>query len=427
MTPLAIHGGTPVIPGNLHRPYPPVGAVEHDYVARALDSGVLWGPWAPRTRELEERWAARIGVPHCVALATGTAALHCAIAGCGAGIGDEVIVPAFSFIATATAVTMAGAIPRFVDVEEATGNIDARQVEAALTPRTRAIVAVHLHGLPADLTALQAIASRAGVALIEDASQAHGATIDRREVGGIGDAGTFSLNATKTLAGPEGGLLTTSSTAIYNEVARMRVFGTEWREGQRMIRDADSLGYNYRIHELTAAFTLARLTAFDEETAIRKRNAERLRDGLAGLPGVQVPPADGTRTHIYQMFRVRLDPAALGLDLDAESFRERVVAALQAEGAQWWIWERKSLPEYTLFQTRNRHGRGFPWSVSPAHASLTYHPDEYPVAMATARDAIFTYGHYPQNPPELIDLYVEAFQKVWRNVESLVMTGVEQE
>jgi perosamine synthetase len=227
---LAIFGGNPVIDNKeLHGQYPVIRSNERQRITAVLDSGILWGPWAPMTRELEQKWAERVGVNFCAALNSGTAALHCALAGCGVRLGDEVIVPAYSFIATASSVLMVGAIPIFVDIQSKTGNINPALIEAAITDRTKAIIAVHLHGLPADMEELRSIAQRHQLYLIEDCAQAHGATYQGEFVGSLSDVGTFSLNATKVLAGPEGGLLTTNSETIFNRAAKMRVFGTEWK------------------------------------------------------------------------------------------------------------------------------------------------------------------------------------------------------
>lgn len=416
---LAILGGDPVIPPGMHGRYPPVGGREREYLGQVLDSGVLWGPWAPMTRRLEAEWAERTNVRHCVALNSGTAALHCALVGCGVGPGDEVIVPACSFIATASSVLMAGAVPIFVDVESESGNIDPAHVEAAITEQTRAIIVVHLHGLPADMDRLQDVAQRYGLHLLEDCAQAHGARYRGRPVGGLSAVGTFSLNCTKALAGPEGGLLTTNSDDILNRAAKMRVFGTEWRNGEQIVRDADSLGYNYRTNELSAAFTLARLEAFDSEQTLRVENAVRLINGIKLLPGVSVPTALAGKEHVFQMFRIRISEGAVRRDLSAAEMRERIVAALVAEGAIWWIWERKPLPAYNLFQTLNADGRGFPWSLTGTRQGIRYRPEDYPVSVATCDDSIFTSSHFPPNGPDLIDLYVEAFKKVWDNLDAV--------
>jgi len=418
---LAIFGGNPVIANKeLHAQYPPIGINERQRIATVLDSGILWGPWAPMTRELEQKWAERIGVSYCAALNSGTAALHCALAGCGVKLGDEVIVPAYSFIATASAILMVGAIPIFVDIQPETGNINPELVEAAITDRTKAIITVHLHGLPADMEQLRAIAQRHQLYLIEDCAQAHGAIYQGKAVGSLSDVGAFSLNATKVLAGPEGGLLTTNSNAIFNRAAKMRVFGTEWREGKQIVRDADSLGYNYRINELMAAFALARLESLDSEQEVRISNAQHLINGIKDLPGVSVPPLQvENRNHIFQMIRVRINAEILELKLSSEELRERIVLALVAEGVNWWIWERKPLPAYSIFQSLNADGDGYPWCLPQARKNISYHPENYPVSLATSRDSIFTTAHFPPNTANLMELYVEAFHKVWANLDAV--------
>jgi dTDP-4-amino-4,6-dideoxygalactose transaminase len=409
---LAVLGGPSVIRAEAHRRYPAVGARELEYIRLVLESGVLWGPSAPRVRQLESAWAERIGVRHCVAVDSGTAALHCAVLACGIVPGDEVIVPAYSFIATASPVLMAGATPVFVDVDATTAAIAPDRVREAVTARTRAIIVAHLHGLPGDVEPLQEIAAANGLALIEDCAQAHAARYRGRPVGAFGNVGTFSLNATKTLAGPEGGLLVTNSDDIYNRVAKIRVFGTEWRDGERIRRDADSLGYNYRTNELMAAFTLARLEVFDEENACRVANAHRLLRGLDGLAGLELPRIFPDRDHVFQMFRIRVGEAARMIGMPAGMLREKVVRALQAEGARWWIWERKPLPHYALFQAPH-DGRKWDWR---AHA--------IPNSEALASDAIFTYAHYPPNNGDLMDQYVEALRKVWNRLD-VVATRVD--
>jgi dTDP-4-amino-4,6-dideoxygalactose transaminase len=267
---------------------------------------------------------------------------------------------------------------------------------------------------------LRNIASQHRLALIEDCAQAHGATFDGVPVGGLGDVGAFSLNATKALAGPEGGLLTTDSDEILNRAARMRVFGTEWRDGKRIIRDADSLGYNYRTNELAAAFALARLESFNAEQEVRAANAQRLIDGIRDLPGISVPPTLTDREHVFQMIRVRVDANRLNYCGAAEELRDKIVAALTAEGAQWWAWERKPLPAYSLFQSRNAEGGHYPWCLPQVRGDITYRPEDYPVSLATAQDSLFTTAHYPPNGALLMDLYIEAFRKVWSELDVVV-------
>ncbi len=417
---LALLGGTPVITDkSLHRNYPPVRRRERERIAAALDSEILWGPWAPMTRELERRWADRIGVRYCAALNSGTAALHCALVGCGIKPGDEVVVPAYSFIATASAPLMAGAIPIFVDIESDTGNINSALIESVITEQTKAIVVAHLHGLPADMDAIRTISRTYGLHIIEDCAQSAGARYMGASVGSLSDAGAFSMNATKVLAGPEGGLLTTNDEQVFNRAARMRVFGTEWRNGEERIRDADSLGFNYRTNELMAAFTLARLESFDDERESRIKNALHFLKSVKDLPGLSFPPTPEDRDHIFQMIRLRIDNQSLGYALSAEELRERIVLALTAEGANWWIWERKPLPSYAIFRSLNAEGGNFPWCASKTRKDMTYRTEDYPVSLDTARDSIFTASHFPPNGLQLMDLYIEAFRKVWANLDAV--------
>ena len=183
MSKLAITGGPPAIPqGKRLAPYPEIGAAERQRIDRVLASGKLWAPWAPMTRELEETWAAYVGTVHCRAVSSGTAALHCALVGCGVGPGDEVLVPAYSYLASAATVFLTGACPVFVDVR-ADGNLDPEKASLAITGRTKAIIAVHLHGAVADMSAIMELAKKYSILVIEDCAQAHGAVIDGRRVG----------------------------------------------------------------------------------------------------------------------------------------------------------------------------------------------------------------------------------------------------
>jgi dTDP-4-amino-4,6-dideoxygalactose transaminase len=235
-------------------------------------------------------------------------------------------------------------------------------------------------------------------------------------VGGLADVGAFSLNGTKVLAGPEGGLLTTADEAIFNRAAKVRVFGAQWKEGQRVIGDTDCLGYNYRMTEFVAAFTMARLRSFDREQAIRIENARRLIDGIRDLEGVVSPPdVPSDRTHIYQMVHVRLEPDRQKL----ANFRDRIVKALRAEGTNFWVWQRRPLPGYTVFQQVNNHPDAHPWSLRRNRKSIEYRIEDYPVALSLAQNSLYTASHYPPNSTELMDLYAEAFRKVWAHRDEL--------
>src|SRR5438093_11219844 len=209
------------------RRWPILTDADRAAVARVLNRGVLSGVGAPEARGLEAEFAAVVGRRFCLATNSGTSALHIALAAAGVGPGDEVIVPALSFIATAQAVLHQGAIPVFADVEPDTYNIDIADAARRVTARTRAIVPVHLHGLPADMDAVLALARRAGLVVIEDAAQAHGATYRGRPVGTLGDMAAFSLNSTKNFPAGEGGLFVTASEELHARAARVRLDGLE--------------------------------------------------------------------------------------------------------------------------------------------------------------------------------------------------------
>ena len=183
---LALDGGPPLVDVADHAPWPDITDEDRAEVLAVLDRGVLCGANAPAVAGLERDWAEYLGVDHCIATNSGTAALHTALASLGVSPGDEVIVPAYTYISTAAAVAHQGAVPVFCDIDERTFNIDPARIEERLTDRTAAIMPVHLHGLPADMEAIQAIADRHGLAVIEDAAQAHGATYKGKKAGALG-------------------------------------------------------------------------------------------------------------------------------------------------------------------------------------------------------------------------------------------------
>jgi perosamine synthetase len=288
---------------------PQMGEEEKELVWSALSSGAL--AQGPRVRELEERFAAFIGVPHAVATSSGTTALHLALLGYGVGAGDEVITVPFTFIASANSILYTGARPVFVDVEEETFNIDVSQVEAAITPRTRAIMPVSLYGQPADLPALAAIAERRGLALVEDAAQTHGAAIGDRNSGSWG-AGCFSFYPTKNMTTGEGGMITTADAELADRVRLMREHGMKVRYHH------DTLGYNFRMTDIHASIGLAQLPKLEARNARRREIAARYD---AELDGVITPAVRPGVTHVYHQYTIRVARR----DEFAELLRERGV------------------------------------------------------------------------------------------------------
>jgi perosamine synthetase len=251
----------------------------------------------------EERFAAAAGCVHGVACSSGTAALHLVLAALGIGAGDEVIVPTFTMIATANAVTYTGARVVLVDAGAQSWNLDVAQVEARITPHTRAIVAVHTYGHPAEMGPLCDIASRHGLALLEDAAEAHGAAYRGAAVGSLGDAAVFSFYGNKIVTTGEGGMVTTNDERLARTVRRLRdhAFSEErhfWH---------GYLGFNYRMSNLQAAVGLAQTERLPQLVAARRRNAERYRERLEQVNGLTLPGERPDVTNVFWMYALLVE------------------------------------------------------------------------------------------------------------------------
>src|SRR5437870_3839407 len=279
---------------------PDVGREELDAIKAALFSGVLTN--GPRTKTFEEVFASRHEVSHAVAFANGTVALAAVYLALGIGPGDEIIVPSMTFISSATSVLHVGARPIFAEVTEDTFNLDPADVKSRLTSRTRAILAVHYGGQPADLSDLGSIARDAGVALIEDAAEAHGASYRGRPVGGFGRAAMFSFTPTKNVTTGEGGLVTTNDEELANKLRLLR------NHGQTSLYQHDLLGYNWRITELQAAMGVVQLKKLDAILGRKWSNATYMRRRMSDQVSVELPVARDDRTHAYMLFTLKVKP-----------------------------------------------------------------------------------------------------------------------
>ncbi|HSJ53653.1 MAG TPA: UDP-4-amino-4,6-dideoxy-N-acetyl-beta-L-altrosamine transaminase [Anaerolineae bacterium] len=325
---LAIDGGTPVRAGMLPYGRQAVDQEDIDAVADVLRSD--WLTTGPKVAEFEAAWSRVAGAPHAVAVSSGTAALHAAAFGAGIGPGDEVIVPPLTFAASANCVLYQGGRPVFVDVQAGTLNVDPASVEAAVTPRTRAIVAVDYAGQPADLDELRAIAERHGLWLIEDAAHAIGATYKGRAAGSISDLTTFSTHPVKHVTTGEGGVITTADDEVAQRLRWFRNHGITTDHRQRAAKggwfyEMVDLGYNYRLPDINCALGLSQLRKLDGWLARRRAIAACYHRAFAGMPTVEplaVRPDRETAWHIYPIL-LELE----GLRQD----RAQVFAALRAE------------------------------------------------------------------------------------------------
>lgn len=274
---------------------PTMGEEEKQLVWSALESGFL--AQGTRVHELEERFAEYVGVPHAIATSSGTTALHLALLGYAIGEGDEVITVPFTFIASATSILYTGARPVFVDVRPDDFCMDPSLVEAAITPRTRAIMPVSLYGQPADMPAIAAIAERHGLAVIEDAAQSHGAAIGDRKSGSWG-AGVFSFYPTKNMTTGEGGMVTTTDGELADGIRLLREHGMKVRYHH------DVLGYNFRMSDIHASIGLAQFAKLPGYNARRQEIAARYD---AELRGVITPAVRPGVTHVYHQYTIRVN------------------------------------------------------------------------------------------------------------------------
>ena len=324
MSALAIHGGTPV----RTKPFggwPVFGREEEEALLAALRSGIWGSIDGTYVKQLEVAFAELQSARHGIACVNGTMALSVALKALGIEPGDEVLVPPYTFIATASAALMIGAIPVFVDVELDTLLIDPALIDAAVTPRTKAIIPVHHGGSPADMDGVMAAAGRHGLKVVEDAAQAHGSAWRGRPVGAIGDVGTFSFQSSKPINAGEGGIMLTNDDELdellwsYRNVGRRR--GGEWYEHVR-------LGWNLRMTEFQAAVILEQMKRMPAQQAHRTEAAAYLGARLSEIPGaVPLRVPDGVTAHSWYTYHWRWLGAADG-GLPKMAFAE----ALRAEG-----------------------------------------------------------------------------------------------
>jgi len=342
MAELAIRGGSPVRPQG-YPSWPVHDERDVQAVVRVVESGTWGGFPEPGTNaaDFESRFAAYQGASHGVLMGNGTITMEVALKALGIGWGDEVIVPALTFAATAYAVIAAGALPVIVDVTRETWTIDPAQVEAAVTPNTRAIIPVHLAHQMADMDAIASIAARHGLAIVEDCAHAPGQRWRDRGAGCIGEFGSFSHQSSKILTAGEGGSLLTSDEQLAQRAHSIIDCGRP--------KDPDGRSYtfgaNYRLGELHAALLLTQLERFPEQQAERVENAVYLEELLPTVPGVRVLAHDEriTRWSFYR-YLFAIDPDQFG-----GASNERVVDALEAEGIAAEV-QYPPMSRYDLFQ-----------------------------------------------------------------------------
>lgn len=414
---LAVRGGPKAVPDGTVKNWPPIDDVDRSMVMASLEGGKH--SWGGNCVAFQEEFAAWNGNRFALTTNSGTAALHISVAACGCGAGDEVIVPAYSWSSSATCVLHHNSIPVFVDVDFDTINADISKMEAAITPRTKAIIIVHLHGLPVDMEKVMAIAEKHNLKVIEDACQAHGAKFRGRKVGTWGHCAAFSFNQNKCLCGGEGGMFVSDDEEMLERAKLVWSFGETRAPHESRDYHAYALGWMYRNNDLSAAFGRAQLTKLDRYLETQKANAQLLTDLLKDVPYLILPTESDGCKHNWYNYTMRFDVEALGHAEDASDFRDKIVRALQAEGVQTGIWQKFILPVMTVFRAKNAYGKGCPWDCLHSQP-VNYSSHQYPAAQkhCDTHTGMTTPLRAP-NSAEAVELTARGIRKVMENLEQV--------
>jgi dTDP-4-amino-4,6-dideoxygalactose transaminase len=424
---LALFGSSPILAQDyaLEDAWPETLPQDLEAVQEVFASGEFTGLHNSQVDALENEFASFTGADYALALGTGTASLHAAVAAAGCQPGDEVIVPALTFLASATAVLHHIGIPVFADIDPKTFNVDPRSVEDKISPRTRAIMAVDMHGLPADYDALHKIAKKHDLVLIADAAHSVGARYKERNVGNLADiTGTSIMQAKQLATCGEGGLFTTNQVEFYNRASMVRLFGEVIRKGEDRAYNAYTLGWNYRLNPVQAAYARSQLERLPTYTRTFSNNGDYLAEKLARLPGIIPPFIPPGSTHVYHMFRIRFEPAQLGYDIHKGRFTQAVSAAMAAEGLPLRFYQFLPVPGQSVFRQKQGFGKGIPWTL-PGAQPVNYDIEEFPVTLEVLENTRCigksgTSGPNYFRNRSTMDAYIRGFEKIWENIDSVI-------
>jgi perosamine synthetase len=383
---LALYGGAPVSRDLVQMEHG--GIMEEEEIEAAggvLRSGRRWQYNGEHIAAFEAETAAYLGARHAIAVNTGTTNMHIALAACGIGPGDEVITTPFTFIATQVAILLQNAVPIFADIDPTTYNISPGSVEAQITERTKAILAVSLFGNPLDMDPLMQIARRHNLKVIDDAAQSEGAVYHGRKIGALADITCFSFTAPKpmTTAG-EGGMITTDDDDLAHSMGMIRAFGydrVKRLHSNQLIHEM--IGWNARLTEIQAAVGRAQLRKLDRWNQIRIDNAHYLTARLSQIDGI-IPPAEQPDTrHIFWMYTIRLLPKRLGVS------RDQFQAALRAEGIESHVYYAPPNYRQPYFQELRGYGNtSCPWRCPWYTGHVDYTQVRLPVVEQVAGEVL---------------------------------------
>ncbi len=335
---------------------PVIGEEEKKAVLDVMNSGML--AQGARVKELEEKFAKLCSTKYAVAVNSGTAALHAALYAAGIKKEDEVITTPFTFVATANSILMQNAKIVFADINEETFNIDPKEVEKKITPKTKAILVVDLFGQTADYEELKKIADKHNIVIIEDACQAVNAAYKGKKAGSFGKVAAFSFYATKNMMSGEGGIITTDDEGLYEKAKMFRHHG----QSEKTRYEYHDIGYNYRMTDLQAAIALAQLNKIDQFTDKRIENAKMLSEGLKGVAGIKIPAVKKDAKHVFHQYSIKLENFGLA--------REALMEVLKQNGIGSAVFYPK------------------PLHLHPHFARLGYKEGDFPVAEKISRQVL---------------------------------------
>lgn len=423
MSELALFGGPKTVTETLAR-YNSIGKEEVEAANAVVESGVLskfLGCWHPdfyggrKVQELERAWEKYFKVKHAVTVNSNTSGLITAVGAIGIEPGDEVIVSPWTMSASATSILIWNAIPVFADIEQDTFNLDPVSIEKNITPYTKAIMVTDIFGHAADLDAIMEIAKKHNLKVIEDSAQAPGAFYKGRYVGTIADIGVFSLNCHKHIHTGEGGVCVTNDSNLAERMQLIR------NHAEAVVRDkgvtdlSNMIGFNFRMTEIEAAIGIEQLKKLKSLVEEKTAAADRLSKGIKDLKGLRIPVVIHDCTHVYYVYPMLINDGMTGVA------RERIVQALQAEGVLGLYDGYVNLHLLPMYQQKIAYGtKGFPWGVETYRGQVSYEKGICPVAEELHDKrymGIEVCLH--EYTGQQIDLIIQAFHKVWDNLEEL--------
>ena len=422
MEELALFGGKPV----REKPFPQhrtTGDEEKKVVMEVMDSGILsefmgsnnkYFLGGKYVKAFERKWSERLQVKHTVSVNSATSGLYAAIGAAGIGPGDEVIVTPWTMTATATAILSFNAIPVFCDIEEDTFCMDPLSVEKLITPRTKALIPVHIYGHPADMYPIMDLARKYNLIVIEDAAQSPGGYYKGKLTGTIGHMGVFSFNCNKIIQCGEGGAVVTNDDELAKRLQLIRNHGEAVIATGMNVQDlANIIGWNYRMNEIEAAIMTVQMDRLDDLLQSRKQLIVYLEEGLRTIDGLILPVVKEGCSHTYYRYTIRLDTNEI-------SVPAKVLAkALNAEGIPFNA-DYVPLNLYPIYQQRIGYGRkGCPFSCSFYHGAVDYSMKNLPVTEKMTCTTLSSEVIRPPQTIEDIDQVVYAFNKIFKQINKL--------